>query len=498
MTDKRYRILVVSNISGMGGGGIPVFNQHITEALAKDHDVTLFTADPDTQPHQGARMVSTPPVPEGAEGRAWIQFQSTIDPRAHGLPDPQERPFDLIVGHSRFSGPAAAELRERWYPDAKVAHFLHTSPERLAEVKYAHDPAHAQAKAARDSRIEREVMDRADVVVGVGPLLTVEAERLSSTGQHVPDSHQLIPGVKIEELVERGPHAGRFNLLVMGRTDDSLKGVDDALRAVKFLNDRGVDVHLTVRGADPETLDKSLKAAERIAGKGNFTIKPFTKDDNELKNDIINADAVIMPSKHEGFGLVATEAAGHGVPVLVNQESGAAQFLGDKGRIAPEIGQPCIVPEPKNPDRRFMSWAKAIGELKADLPQRRENAKQLREALKAYSWDHAAEALVEASMQATSRPRQTEGGHAQERRSATVQGPHGQLVRSGGTSQPENAAAPGPRSAMARAARLTSPGVRPPDGQSQGPRPAEPRPGPAAQRFQLPQSRSGTGRGPGR
>ncbi|MCC3768952.1 glycosyltransferase family 4 protein [Streptomyces sp. UNOC14_S4] len=476
MADKRYRILVVSDISGMGGGGIPVFNQHLTEALAKEHDVTLFTADPGTQPHQGARMVSTPPIPEGVEDRVWMEFQSTLDPRTHGLPDPQERPFDLIVGHSRFSGPAAAELRDRWYPDAKVAHFLHTSPERLAEVKYAHDPAHAQTKATRDSRIEREVMDRADVVVGVGPLLTTEAERLSSAGQHVPDSHQLVPGVKIEELVQRGPHEGRLNLLVMGRTDDPLKGVNDALRAVKMLNNNGVDVHLTIRGAAPEKLDEIVEAAEMRGGKGNVTVKPFTKDGNELKNDIIGADAVIMPSKHEGFGLVATEAAGHGVPILVNQESGAAQFLGDKARIAPGIGQPCIVPEPSDPNDRPLAWAKSIGQLKADLPQRRENAAQLREALKAYSWDHASEALVEAAMQATPQPQQKPLAQGQAQRKATVQGPDGKLLGTGAAAKP--AAPPGPQSALARAAAMTSPGVRPAA-------PAQPQPA-AARPYHLP------------
>ncbi|WP_425347969.1 hypothetical protein [Streptomyces durhamensis] len=32
------------------------------------------------------------------------------------------------MGHSRFSGPAALAMRDNWYPDARVAHFPHTSP----------------------------------------------------------------------------------------------------------------------------------------------------------------------------------------------------------------------------------------------------------------------------------------------------------------------------------------------------------------------------------
>ncbi|MFI9205617.1 glycosyltransferase family 4 protein [Streptomyces sp. NPDC053048] len=504
MTNDRYRILVVSNISGMGKGGVPVFNQHLTEALARHHDVTLFTADPDTVAHQGARMVSTPHPPEGVDARDWITQQAGVDPRAHGLPDPQDRPFDMIIGHSRFSGPAATEIRDRWYPDARVAHFLHTSPERLPGFKYPDDPERAQAKAARDSSIEREVMGRADVVVGVGPLLTTEAERLSAAGRHVPDAHQLIPGVKVEELVRRGQHEGRLNLLVMGRTDDPLKGVDDALRAVKKLNAAGVDVHLTVRGADPEKLDRITKAASRLGGEGNVTVKPFTKDANELKNDIIGADAVIMPSKHEGFGLVATEAAGHGVPVLVNQDSGAAQFLSDPSRIDPKIGLPCVVPEPDNPKHRPAAWGKAMQELKADLPQRRENAKELREALKAYSWDHASQGLVEATMKSTPLPQKGQDGPAAQQqaqqRVTSVQGPNGTLLTSGEPKQRAAPAAVGPQSALARAANLTSPGARPAAAQANAPGAGRQGPGPAAaaRRFQPPPTQPGPGRSPGR
>ncbi len=56
-------------------------------------------------------------------------------------------------------------------------------------------------------------------------------------------------------------------------------------------------------------------------------LRGFTKDPQDLVNDRAEADAIIMPSLHEGFGLVATEGAGEGIPVLVNAESGAGDFL---------------------------------------------------------------------------------------------------------------------------------------------------------------------------
>ncbi|GAA1893125.1 glycosyltransferase family 4 protein [Streptantibioticus ferralitis] len=398
------------------------FNQELTEALAKEHDVTLLTADPKTtRPHAGAKTLTIDPA--GDSKRDALTKAAELDPRSYGLNDPQQEPYDLIIGHSRFSGPAAAALRENWYPDARVAHFLHTSPERLDEVKG--QPEKGAAKAA----VEREVMQKADLVVGVGPLLTEEAQRLSAQGGgRLPDSHELVPGTGIEELVQHSGPKERLNLLLMGRTDDPIKGVDDALRAVRQLRREGMDVHLTIRGANEETLAQVRGEAAALAGGAKaVTVLPRTDNKAELNNDIRNADAVIMPSRHEGFGLVATEGAGHGVPILVNEESGAARFLNDAKRVPPEIGRPCVVPEPPDPSMRPQAWADAIHRLKDELPQRQQNAVKLRETLKGYSWEHAARGLTDAAMRTTPATHQQHTTHHQ-RRNASVQAAYGELI----------------------------------------------------------------------
>ncbi len=399
-----------------------MFNQEITEALGRNNDVTLLTADRNTIAHTGAKMVSID-TPEGVEKRDALAEAAARDPRTYGLADPQHEPYDLIIGHSRFSGPAAVALRERWYPTARVAHFLHTSPERLDGLKG--QPEKGVAKAG----IERAVMKEADLVVGVGPLLTEEARRLSSQGGgRVPGSHELVPGTKIDDLVQHAGPKERLNLLVMGRTDDPIKGVDDALAAVKKLRDDGLDVHLTIRGADPDLLEEIQAETQQLAGgPEGVTVLPFSKDMAELRNDVRNADAVIMPSRHEGFGLVATEAAGHGVPILVNEESGAARFLSDPQRIPPEIGRPCVVPEPQDHRMRPQAWADSVRRLKDELPQRQRNAVQLREELKGYSWDHATQALTDAAMRTTPATHHRQDTHHQ-RRHTSVQAAHGQLI----------------------------------------------------------------------
>ncbi|GGV18252.1 hypothetical protein GCM10010260_67530 [Streptomyces filipinensis] len=459
---------MLCDLSGMGLGGVPVFNEQISMALAaRGHDVTLLTVTPVNDGHEGVKLHTVEPPKGQVEGRHWLEQQcATKRPTVFGLPDPNQQPFDLIIGHSRFSGPAAVAIRDSWYPNARVAHFLHTSPERLPFFKYVGDAGKATEKAARDSGIERVVMARVDVVVGVGPLLTDEAKRLAATNQQVPSAHELVPGTVIEPLVQHAQRQeGPLQLLGLGRAGDTLKGFEDAAQAVKLLNARGLAAHLTIRGAPKEDLAR-LQEELREHGGEHVTVLPFSTHRDALKNDIRQADALIMPSKHEGFGLVATEALGHGVPVLVNEDSGAARFLQDANRVPSQLGAPCVVPEPANPAHRIRAWAKAIRQLKEQLPQRTEDAAQLREILKSYSWEHAADSLVQAS---TTAPAPATGPGAPEQARATVQGPEGTVVQTTTqtiqtsqtietTQATQTTQSTAPQSPLAKAAALTSRG----------------------------------------
>ncbi len=427
LDEQRQRILVLCDESGMGLGGVPVFNEQISMALAaRGHDVTLLTARQVQGGHEGVKLRTVQPAPENIEGRHWLEQQVTTQhPTTFGLPDPRVQPFDLVIGHSRFSGPAAVAIRDAWYAEARVTHFLHTSPERLPGFKYPNDPVRAAEKAARDSSIEQVIMNRADVVVGVGPLLTEEARKLASANPQVSTSHELIPGTAIEPLVQRAQqHGGPLQLLALGRADDDLKGFADAARAVKLLNSQGIEVHLTIRGVKEHELAGVQEDFRRYGG-AHVSVLPFSTEREAISNDIRQADALVMPSKHEGFGLVATEALGHGVPVLVNEDSGAARFLQNANRFPPQIGDPCVVPEPADPEDRIIEWASAIQQLKEQLPQRIEDAAQLREILKSYSWEHAATSLVQASVTA---PAPAVGASAAQRAHATVQGPDGAVL----------------------------------------------------------------------
>jgi hypothetical protein len=447
----RRRVLVVCDESGLGLGGVPVFNMEMVKGLQQDHDVTLLTVDKHedydhgktTRQHGGARIVNVT-VPDVDEGRDRLNIVALGSPGEHGLPDKSDA-FDIVVGHSRFSGPAAQKIRDDWYPEARVVHFLHTSPVRLDKIKDQPD------KGIKKATTERELMHKADLVAGVGSLLTKEAERLSEQVLRIPALHEFVPGTEVEEPVEpsmlnqakyrlRLPR--KLKLLLPGRATDEIKGVEAAVSAIGILRrprakgGQGLDVRLTIRGGpDPAKHPEEharWKSIIEAHGEGGVTMLPFTSDAAELANDREHTHAVIMPSLHEGFGLVATEAAGRSLPVLVNGESGAAQFLDQVSRQG--AGMTVDAPFQMDAatgrevaggaDQRAQAWASAIATLRKRLPAARGDAEELHGILKNYTWRHAAQALVAATM-ATPEPDGRARTHPEEHSN------HGAITRQG-------------------------------------------------------------------
>ena len=105
-----------------------------------------------------------------------------------------------------------------------------------------------------------------------------------------------------------------------------------------------------------------------------------------MKTFLCEADLAIMPSKSEGFGLVAVEALSAGLPILVGERSGFAKAI----EVVPH-GHLCVV-NSYDPAK----WAKAIKAVRS------RHAMRLKEILgvkasygKMYNWKEQCEALVE-------------------------------------------------------------------------------------------------------
>ena len=123
------------------------------------------------------------------------------------------------------------------------------------------------------------------------------------------------------------PPAASTRLLYVGRLVP-IKNVAAAISAVGRLQQRGRAVSLTIVGDGAERA--SLEAhTRREAVRDVVFLRHRTGDD--LVEAYVDADALILPSLNEPWGLVVNEAAACGIPSVVSTFCGAARDLIKEG-----------------------------------------------------------------------------------------------------------------------------------------------------------------------
>lgn len=109
------KIMLVTTYWDITQGGVPVFNRELANAFAAaGHEVYVAVLDE-----------NLPPQAQVLPGGITL-FTHTADLPAR---------IDVVIGHTRFSGQQAQEIRESFYPDAPLIHFQHMVPGQLGEVK---------------------------------------------------------------------------------------------------------------------------------------------------------------------------------------------------------------------------------------------------------------------------------------------------------------------------------------------------------------------------
>lgn len=395
-------------VTGLDGanGGVTVGRELSIALAAEGHDVTVRVSTPVASVNEFARqrvhVQVLDPIPGLDERGQLLQAQN--------LPTG----VDVIIGHGRFTGGAASYLRDAFYPNAKAVHIVHALPDDLD--RFRNDPLQATSHA----NTERLLIAKADLVMGIGPLLTEEAARMARMADLPPIVAELPPGVITGPPVTYNYPQRYLNMLLFGRADDPLKGVEIAAATVRQLNTSDINVRLTVLGANPETInDDSRRLSERA--QSVVRVKPFTTDRSRITAEIRAADVVVMPSLHEGFGLVATEAMGHGIPTYVSSTSGAGWLFADQTRFPATLQTGAVVPTPPgaSPQETVKTWTSHLSHAlsPANLADTRTRYEQLRTHLaNHYSWRHTARQLITTAQQSLQTTRsQTEPTDPQRR-----------------------------------------------------------------------------------
>jgi D-inositol-3-phosphate glycosyltransferase len=241
--------------------------------------------------------------------------------------------YDLLYSHYWLSGEVACLLRPRLA--AGWAHTAHT----LGVVKNRTLASGARPEPALRIHVEGEIAQQADVLIA--STADEGDELIASYGANPDHVYVVPPGVdlttfqQLDRAAARrtiGYETGRL-LLFVGRLE-RLKGVEVAIRALALLRDRDHDdVRLIVLGEDSREGDESEK--ERLK---TIASELWVRDrvdflgsvaQHELPYFYAAADACVMPSYSESFGLVALEAQACGCPVVASAVSGLRSVVRD-------------------------------------------------------------------------------------------------------------------------------------------------------------------------
>ena len=305
---------------------------------------------------------------------------------------PHEHLMDIVVGHGVKLGRQVQVIRNSsQFSNCTWVQVVHTAPEDLSRYKCYSDPI---SKGETKHESEVELCKLADLVVPVGPRLKEAYSSYLQRYKTDKDVLSITPGLFQRELgdlvAKQDPNEnGEFKVLLFGRGDDEdfeLKGYNIAAQAFTDQRLNNKPYHLIFVGA-PEGKQEEVreKLLQRGIAEAQLTVRKFIQSRDRLKDLLCEADLAIMPSKSEGFGLVALEALSAGLPILVGSRSGFAKALENVPH-----GHTCIV----NSDDPAQ-WAKAIEDVRIRHGMRLREMKSLRASYgKIYSWREQCEALV--------------------------------------------------------------------------------------------------------
>jgi glycogen(starch) synthase len=183
----------------------------------------------------------------------------------------------------------------------------------------------------------------------------------------------LIPvGAGVPDELFELPRDEQDYLLYFGRLDWFQKGLDTLLGAVALLARArpGLELRIAGRGKDA---DRVAAVAEELGIARNLRMLGAVSD-AERQRLFAGARVLLMPSRFEGFGMVAAEAMAAGVPVV----AAAAGSLPEV--VAPPHGG-VLVP-PGDP----AALAGAVERLLADAPARQALSESARASAERFRW----------------------------------------------------------------------------------------------------------------
>lgn len=282
--------------------------------------------------------------PEGGQGvyvrglRAALQEQGvevrTVSGRgAHAVAYPRllrRGPLDLSLALTRDASPLLSPRPDVVHAQGGPGGVL--LPRRLdVPVVYTAHHTYRQAHPLGSpwrlpAPLERRAYRLAAAVIAVSPS-TASAVRAMG----VRNVEVIPPGVDVEVLAAHGETLRDPELLLFAGRLEAEKGPLDAVAVMAAVRARRPAAHGVVVGRG--SLDAQVRAAAARSG-GGVEVRGGIPDD-ELRRLYASAAVVVMPSRYEGLGVVALEAAAAGAVVVGYDVTGLRDAVGGRGVLVP-------------------------------------------------------------------------------------------------------------------------------------------------------------------
>jgi D-inositol-3-phosphate glycosyltransferase len=256
--------------------------------------------------------------------------------------------YDLVHGNYWLSGVVGLALRDRWR--VPLVQMFHT----LGRLKNGAGVTAEREPALRIAEEQRIVAD-ADRLVAAN---IIERGHLVAEYDADPAKIAVVPcGVDTVLFAPGDPDAARAALglgggpllLYVGRIAP-IKGLETLLDAVACLRGAGHPARLVVVGGDTDerrdSHEADLRRRAARQGLGDAVTFVGAQPQDRLREYYVAADATVLPSYYESFGMVALEAMACGSAVIASRVGGLQTTVRDgvTGVLVSE-GDPCALAE---------------------------------------------------------------------------------------------------------------------------------------------------------
>ena len=311
-----------------------------------------------------------------------LKFESNEASRA-GVPSPF---YDAVHSHYWLSGGVGRRAAERW--SIPLLQSFHT----LGRVKNFNLVRGDRPEPASRIAAEEKIVEQADCILAP----TVEEARdLVRLYGASPDRVRVVtPGVDTDVFTPGDARAAKAALGLAGKTVvlfagrfQLLKSPDLAVKAfARFVEQHpGIDAVLLMLGGRSGTAGLDAEDLEKLAAELGIAGRVILHEPvphNDLPVYYRAADAVLVPSRTESFGLVALEASACGTPVVATDVGGL--------RTAVRHGVTGLLVPGSDPDAFASALSDVIADARASNTMGQAGARYARR----YDWRRAAGDLL--------------------------------------------------------------------------------------------------------